>query len=125
MLLEQPSTSGQRNLLHGDLQDRTIRLAVRSPSAKYGSTAYFKQFSHLVAEDVGEPIFFEVWNDGTIYDELVGGFVIYPTLPKVTLPGEDPYSQEYVAKILWDWKGKAGAKRPGTAHVAVRMIPAP
>ena len=69
----------------------------------------------------GMPLFFEVWDDNRLSDDLVGGFVIYPD-SKDAAPGDlGSEVAEYTAKILWDWKEPAAVSRPGYARVAVRF----
>ncbi|HUQ68720.1 MAG TPA: M48 family metallopeptidase [Planctomycetaceae bacterium] len=102
------------------------RLMFTTPTAPYGAAAYFKDFRTSLTGTVGEPLFFEVWSDGVAYDQLLGGFVIYPSRPEAAAEGQ-PQSvrQRLTARILWDWKDRATRQQPGIVHASVRLIPVP
>ncbi|MBI1348031.1 M48 family metalloprotease, partial [bacterium] len=64
-------------------------LQFTTPSAPWGNTAYFQQIRRALPGAPGEPLYFEVWNDGW-RDELLGGFVLYPTLNASADPTSPP-----------------------------------
>ena len=55
----------------------------------------------------GQPVFFEIWQDNYLRDELLGGFVIYPMKDQKT----------YRVPILWDWKERSDTVRAGMARI--------
>jgi hypothetical protein len=95
------------------------RLVFTSPTAKYGSAAYFASFSSTVTETAGEPLFFEIWDD-RLYDRMLGGFAVYPDRA-VQRAGP----QTHTTRILWDWKDRSATTRAGVADVRLRTIPVP
>lgn len=102
------------------------KLIFTSPTAAYGAVAYFNEFRSTLTETAGEPIFVEIWNDGRAYDELLGGFVIYPEVRTGPVTkGQDEFRQKYAVPILWDWKDRSKTTRNGVAHVSLRVVPLP
>lgn len=80
----------------------------------WGTTAVWKGLGKIAVDRVGQPVIFEIWNDGNVLDSQVGGFVIYPPLS----------SEEFAtstASILWDWKDRSSSTRIGVAHVKLRF----
>ena len=63
----------------------------------------------------GQPLFFEIWDANYGYDDLIGGFVVYP------VAGAEDGEAEYTAKIRWDWREPSSVARPGHATVRVRF----
>jgi Zn-dependent protease with chaperone function len=95
-----------------------------TPTAKAGSAAHWQGFRTTLTEVAGEPVFFEVWNDGYLSDELLGGFVVYPFPVDASAPG-DQVEQLHVVNILWDWKAPTEAEHAGVAKVALRAVLVP
>ncbi|MBI1348670.1 hypothetical protein GC163_20550 [bacterium] len=103
---------------------RGDNLQFTTPSAPWGNTAYFQQIRRALPGAPGEPLYFEVWNDGW-RDELLGGFVLYPTLNATADPTSPPKMQEQTqsVRILWDWKDRSLRTQVGVAHLRLRLIP--
>ena len=59
----------------------------------------------------GQPVYFEIFDDGWTTDTVIGGFVVYPT------KGQTVYS----VPILWDWKESTSVSRQGLAEVRVEF----
>lgn len=94
-------------------------------TAKWGTTGYFKGIPTAIQGHDGEPIYFEVWNDGSLQDELLGGFVIYPKLSAVASADGAIRSerQKLSSRILWDWKDRSRRQQAGVVHLDLRVIP--
>ncbi len=69
----------------------------------------------------GQPLFFEVWDDNTLSDSFVGGFVIYPDGRGASIDSSGGRTAEITARILWDWKEPQSVSRSGFARVTVRF----
>jgi Zn-dependent protease with chaperone function len=69
----------------------------------------------------GQPLFFEIWDDGYTKDSVVGGFVIYPRLEDGRDDGSGARVADYSVRILWDWKESGAVTRPGHAQVRIRF----
>ena len=68
------------------------------------------------------PLFFEVWDDNTLSDTFVGGFVVYPDARDAAEDEHGDRVAEYTARILWDWKETRAITRPGYARVGVKFL---
>ena len=69
----------------------------------------------------GQPLYFEVWDDGYFGDSLVGGFVVYVDGRSATADVSGDRTAEYTVPILWDWKESATVSRSGYARVQVKF----
>lgn len=76
------------------------------------------------ASEDGRPLYFEVWDDNTFFDALIGGFVAYPDSRDAAEVSGDRVA-EYTAPILWDWKEPRAVSRSGFARVTVRFLDRP
>lgn len=94
-----------------------------TPTAPYGSVANFERFRTTLSDTAGEPIFFEIWNDGRVYDELLGGFVVYPELPNAANAGAAEPVQ--LLPIHWDWNDRSKLSHAGLASVKLQIVPIP
>lgn len=99
------------------------QLVLRTPTAPYGGVANFEKFRTTLADRAGEPIFFEIWNDGRVYDELLGGFVVYPELPSGANAGASAPVQ--LLPIHWDWNDRTKTSHAGLAAVKLQIVPIP
>jgi hypothetical protein len=69
----------------------------------------------------GQPLFFEIWDDGTFSDSLVGGFVVHPNGGDATVDESGARLAEYTSKIDWNWKERNATSRVGFARVTIRF----
>ena len=69
----------------------------------------------------GQPLFFEIWDDGYASDGLVGGFAVYPRAVDGRDDGTGGLVADYGVPIVWDWKEAGTVSRPGHAEVRVRF----
>jgi Zn-dependent protease with chaperone function len=59
----------------------------------------------------GAPLYFEIWQDNSLSDALLAGFVMYPSGTGVS----------YSAPVLWDWKDRSSTARAAVAQLTVKV----
>jgi hypothetical protein len=69
----------------------------------------------------GQPLFFEIWDDGYASDSLVGGFAIHPRSGDAHDDGSGQLVADYTTRILWDWKEAGAIAHTGYAAVRIRF----
>ena len=71
----------------------------------------------------GQPLYFEIWDDGYLGDTLLGGFAVYPRVGEAAaVPGKDGVREvRYTATIDWDWQTRQAVSRAGYAEVLIRF----
>jgi len=87
----------------------------RTKTDQWGATGHWTNIERIVGDQPGQPIYFEIWNDG-FFDEFVGGFVIYPGSQ-----GASDGIETVTTRILWNWKNRTDQARHGIATVKVRI----
>lgn len=97
------------------------QLVMRTPTSARGTQANFAGFRTTISETVGEPLFFEIWEDGYLSDTLLGGFAVYPRRPEK----RGPLEVTQHVPILWDWQNQTTQSRRGLASVKLRIVPVP
>lgn len=147
-ILDRPKTSPQRQLVEivsieafdlapegGTVYPYVVvrdgkQYVLRTHYARKGRAAWWGDFprGHKSIQQPrqlsdGQPLFFEIWDSGYVYDGFVGGFAVYPYRRDATKEEQsDGYVAEYTARILWDWKEAQTITRPGYAVVRVRFL---
>ncbi|MDZ4685380.1 MAG: hypothetical protein SH850_09985 [Planctomycetaceae bacterium] len=89
-----------------------------TPTKPYGGTATWRKITTVVSEEPGQPVFFEIWDDGWRQDTLVGGFVLYPGPSD---PALKPETETFTVPIHWEWKDRSTNTQSGVAKVKVRF----
>lgn len=84
---------------------------------KWGRKAAWNEIKASVTGNSGQPLYFEIYDDGYMDDRLVGGFVIYPE----TIPSPKEIARDFKTKIKWNWKERSSQTRDGTAVVKIKF----
>jgi len=107
-------------------EDRQVLRTATAPGMRAARWRGFRSNDKGVAQprsfDDGRPLFFEIWDDNTLADAFVGGFVVYPDARDAVTDKSGDRVAEYTAKILWDWKEPQSISRPGFARATVKFL---
>ena len=107
-------------------KDVQVLSTATAPAARAGQWEDFKSTDKGVNQPRefhdGQPLFFEVWDDNTLSDTFVGGFVIYPDGTAASTDGSGNRKLEITARILWDWNEPQLVTRTGYARVTVQFL---